>query len=136
MKSLVRAVVFVVISLTFTQYVFQAFEYGGNSTVTFLLIVLGLSLLFYIVRPILKIISLPFEGLGYLVLMALLTFAVLYILTLFIPAFTIKSVSLSGLNILGFMLPSKELSAFWATFYSALLVSLVYNFLQGLCSRK
>ena len=136
MKSLVRVFVFTFIALHSGQYVIKAFVYGGNEVLTFILIWLSLGVLYYLLRPVLAISTLPSKGLGYLFLRFVLTFAVLYVLTLFIPSFSIKPVSLSGLIIFGFMLPSRDLTSLWAGLLSAFLVSAVYSFLQGLSSKK
>ncbi len=136
MRSLVRAFVFTFIALHSAQYVIKAFVYGGNEVLTFILIWLSLSMLYYLLKPVLAIIMMPSKGLGYLFLRFVLTFAVLYVLTLFIPSFSIKPTSLSGLIIFGFMLPSTNLTSLWAALLSAFLVSTVYSFLQGLSSKK
>jgi len=136
MKTIIRALVFVIVALNFSQYIVNSFSYGHDETKTYLLIVLALSILYFLLRPILKIVSLPSEGLGYTFLLFALTFAVLYVLTLFIQSFTIKPTTLSGLNIFGFVLPSKDLTSLWAAVFSALVISVTYNFLQGLCSRR
>jgi len=136
MKSLLRVSVFTFIALQSAQYVVKAFQFGGNNTLTFLLVWISLGLLYYLLKPVLSIIGLPYKGLGYLFLLFVLTFAVLYVLTLFIPTFSIKPVSLSGLIIFGFMLPSKDLTSLWAALFSAFVVGVVYSFLQGLCTKK
>jgi len=136
MKSIVRSFVFVSISLYVTQFLIKAFDYGSDQTKTFLLVVVALSALYYLLRPVLKITSLPSEGFGYLFLLFALTFAVLYVLTLFISSFAIKPTVLSNLIIFGFMLPSKSLTSLWAGVVSSALISVVYMFFQGLCSKK
>ncbi len=127
---------FVSISLYITQYLLHAFDYGAEQTRTFLLVAGALSALYYLLRPVLKITSLPSEGFGYLFLLFALTFAILFVLTLFIPAFAIKPVVIQNLIIFGFMLPSKSLTSLWAGAVSAVLVSLVYMFLQSISSKK
>jgi uncharacterized membrane protein YvlD (DUF360 family) len=136
MKSIVRVLVFTFIALQSAQYVIKAFLYGGNDTLTFILVWFSLGLLYFLLKPILSIIGLPSKGLSYIFLLFVLTFAVLYVLTLFIPTFFIKPVSLSGLIIFGFMLPSKDLTSLWAALFSAFVVGIVYSFLQGLCAKK
>jgi uncharacterized membrane protein YvlD (DUF360 family) len=136
MKSLVRVFVFTFIALYSTQYLIRAFVYGENEVITFILVWISLSALYYLLKPVLGVITLPSKGLGYLFLAFVLTFAVLYVLTLFIPSFSIKPTSLSGLIIFGFMLPSKNLTSLWAGLFSAFVVSVVYLFLQGLCNKK
>jgi hypothetical protein len=136
MKTLIRVLVFVFISLQSAQYVVKAFDYGSNYSTTFILVWLSVSTLYFLVKPILKIILLPSEGLTYVFLLFLLTFALLYIMPMFLTSFTVHATSLSGLIIFGFVLPSKDLTSFWAAVFSAFIVSAVYSFLQGLCAKK
>jgi uncharacterized membrane protein YvlD (DUF360 family) len=136
MKSLVRVFVFTFIALHSAQYVIKAFVYEGDAVITFILVWLSLSALYYLLKPVLAIIMLPSKNLGYLFLLFVLTFAVLYVLTLFIPSFSIRPAFLSGLIIFGFVLPSRNLTSLWAGLFSAFVVSAVYSFLQGLCSKK
>lgn len=136
MKRIVRTFIFVLISLNVTQYIMHGFFYGTDSLKVFLLIGLALSLLFYFLRPILALISLPVKGLGFLFLTFVMAFITLYILTLFIPSFYFVDTTLTDLNIFGFVLPSKSLTSLWSGVFSALILSAVYTFLEGLCSDK
>jgi uncharacterized membrane protein YvlD (DUF360 family) len=113
MKSIVRVLVFTFIALQSAQYVIKAFLYGGNDTLTFILVWFSLGLLYFLLKPILSIIGLPSKGLSYIFLLFVLTFAVLYVLTLF-----------------------KDLTSLWAALFSAFVVGIVYSFLQGLCAKK
>lgn len=136
MKSLLRTAIFSFIAMQAAQYVVKSFDFGLNPTPIFILIWISLFVLYFFVKPILKMAGLPVQGLVYVFLLSVLTFAVLYVLTLFIPSFTILPASLSGLNIFGFMLPSKDLTSFWAGVFSAFVISAVYSFLQSLSSKK
>lgn len=136
MKTLLRAITFSFIALQAGQYVIKAFDFGLNPVPTFLLIWISLTVLYFFIKPILKIALLPTAGLGYIFMLFVLTFAVLYVLTLFIPAFSIMPTSLSGLIIFGFMLPSKDLTSLWAGVFSAFVISVVYSYLQSLCGKK
>ena len=136
MKPLLRVFVFVFISLLAAQYVTNSFYYGLTSPSAFWLVWVSISVLYLLARPILKLVMLPTEGLVYVFLIFLLTSALLYVLPLFLSGFSIRPTSLSGLNIFGFMLPSKSLTSFWAGVFSAFIVSSVYTFLQSLCSKK
>lgn len=136
MKSIIRVVVFTFISLQSAQYVVKALSFGDDELGTFVLVWLSLSILYFLLKPVLAIILLPSKGLSYVFLLFALTFAVLYVLTLFIPSFSIKPVSLSSLIIFGFVLPSKNLTSLWAGVFSAFIVSTVYSFLQSLCTKK
>jgi hypothetical protein len=136
MKTVLRVLVFVFIALHSAQYVMKAFDYGSDYPGTFILVWLSISALYFLVKPILKIILLPSEGLAYAFLLFALTSALLYIMPMFLQSFSVRPTSLSGLIILGYVLPSKDLTSLWAAVFSAFIVSAVYTFLQGLCSKK
>ena len=136
MKTLLRTFVFVSISLFVTQYLINAFDYGSQHTRTFLLIAVALATLYYLVKPVLKITAMPSEGLAYLFLLFALTFALLYVLTMFISDFSLKAAVISNLLIFGFVIPSTSLTALEGGVVSSALISIVYAFLQSLCSKK
>lgn len=132
MKAALRVFVFVFIAIQASQYVTNSFNYGS----VFWLLWVSISVLYLLVKPILKLILLPTQGPIYVFLLFLLTSALLYILPEFLTGFYIRPTSLSGLIIFGFMLPSKSLTSFWSGVFSAFIVSTVYAFLQGLCAKK
>ena len=134
MKSLLRVLVFTAISLYTAQYFIGPFSF--DSQITILLLVISVSLLNFLIRPALSIVSMPTKGLGFLFFDFVLTFAILYVSTRYMPGFSIKAVSLPSLIISGFVLPSKDLTGLWSGVFSALTISIVYTFLEGLCSKK
>ena len=132
MKSALRVFVFVFIAIQAGQYVTNSFNYAS----VFWLFWVSISVLYLLSKPILKLVLLPTQGLVYVFLLFLLTSVLIYILPEFLTGFYIRPTSLSGLIIFGFMLPSKSLTSFWSGVFSAFIVSTVYTFLQGLCSKK
>jgi len=136
MKFLLRVIVLVFISLQSAQYVTKSIDYGVSSPNTFLLVWLSISALYILVKPILKLVLLPTEGLIFVFLLFVLTSALLYVMPMFLPSFLIRETSLSGLIIFGFVLPSKDLAGLWSGVFTAFIVSGVYSFLQSLCTKK
>jgi len=61
---------------------------------------------------------------------------VFYVLGNILPDFSYQPVTLESLNILGVVLPSKELSGVVAMVFSAFATSFIYLFLEWLCRRK
>lgn len=136
MKIVLRAIVFVLISMLSSQYVIGGFNYGEDISRTFLIVIVSLSIIFLVMKPLLKLISLPTKGVLYFILLFALCFASLFSLNTVLPSFSIEPVSLSGLIIFGFVLPSKDLTSIESALVSSLVVSLVYSFMQILCSKK
>ena len=129
-KTLIRLAVFGTISLKIAQYVIGAFQFGDVNSI--LLYILALTVLYFFMRPILSLISLPSDGAGFLFMSFILTSIASYVLTLFIPLFSIRPTVISELIIFGFVLPSKRLDMMWALIFSALLMSVLMLFFDWL----
>lgn len=136
MKSLLRVFVFTAISLIVTQKLLNGFSFGVNEVNTLLLVIIGLSLLNLLLGPVFKLISLPSEGIGFILLSFLLSLAVLFVLTLFIPSFSAQSGDVGDLLIYGLVIPSKSLPITWSFGLSALVFTLIYRFFIWLGSKK
>ena len=117
------------------MYVIDAFSFGDSPEKSFVLVVLALSLLYYFLKPILAVVSLPRKGVGFLFLSFVMTLVILQVLTLFIPSFSITETELADLIVFGFVLPSKSLTGLWSGVFSALLLSLIFVFFDWLCDR-
>src|SRR3989304_3517243 len=135
MKGIIRTFTFVLISLYSTNYVLTSLFYAGDIK-TFIVIALALTLLFYLGKPFLATFGLPTKGIGFLFIATILSTLTIYVLTIFLPEFTIMETTLSDLIIFGFMLPSKSLTAFWSALFSAFIISMVYTFFEWLCASK
>lgn len=136
MRTVVRTFIFVMLSLKVGEFIIGSLFFGGDATKTFLLVTLALFLLYLFLKPLIGLIHLPTDGLGYIFLLFSMTTLALYVATLFVPAFYIRPCELVDLRIFGFVLPSKSLTALWAGVFSALVVSLSYSFLCWLCGAK
>ena len=135
MKGIIRTFTFVLISLFSTNYVLSSLFYGSDQK-TFVIVALALTLLFYLGKPLLATFCLPTKGVGFLFIATILSTLTIYVLTIFLPDFTIMETTLSDLIIFGFMLPSKSLTAFWSALFSAFILSVVYTFFEWLCASK
>jgi uncharacterized membrane protein YvlD (DUF360 family) len=135
MRTALRTFVFMYIAVRVAQSVIGGFVFSGEKLQTLLLIVVALSALYFFIRPVLAIISLPTHGVGFLFLSFILTTVLLYVLTVFIQDFSLKSSNLSDLIIFGFVLPSKSLTATMSTVFSALVISTVCTFFEWLCHK-
>jgi len=129
-----RTFLFVTLSLFSAQQIVGSFGYSSSKTVW--LSILALSILFFFLRPIISVVSLPTRGSVFLLISFISTSIVLYVLGNILPDLTFEPTTLESLNIAGFMLPSKELSSLAAMIFSAFIVSFVYLFLEWLCRRK
>lgn len=136
MKKILRTFIFTALALEAAKQVIGAFDYGSDDFKSMILLVLGLSLLFFFLKPLISIVSLPTRGLPFIFLTFVMTVIVIYVSTLFVPGFSIHSSTVSGLMILGFSFPSYNLTSFQAMIFSSLTTSLTYIFLESLCTKK
>lgn len=136
MKSFLKVLVFTIISLKVTQYLFGVFDFGEPPFRVWFLVVLAITLLNYFVKSVLSLVGLPRDGLGFLIVNTVLTLLILYILTIFISNLRINEAFLPELLILGFMLPSKQLDGIWSLVVSGVTLSLTYGFFDWLTSKK
>lgn len=134
LKTIIRLAFFIIIALNITQYVIGSFVFSHSSAL--FLYVIGLTVLYMFMKPLLTIIALPDEGPGYLFMSFLLTLITNYALTIFIPNFDLRSTTISELIIFGFVLPSKRLNMMWSLVFASLLMAVLMTFFKWLCDVK
>ena len=133
-KSIIRLALFITISLNITQYVIGTFEFSHPSSL--ILFTMAMKFLYLFMRPLLVLISLPHEGTGYLFMSFLLTAITNYVLTLFIPFFSLRPTTISELMFFGFVLPSKSLNVTWSLIFSSLLIAVLMTFFKWICDNR
>lgn len=136
MKTALKTLVFVLISLRFSQDILPCFSYGSNANSTFLLVMLALTFLCILLPPILKILGLPSKRPGFFIFLFILSSIVIYICTVFIPDFSLRSAQITNLIIFGFMLPFKSFSPLSGGIMAAFIFSATYVTLGWLGSKK
>ena len=134
MKSIVRNVTFYGSSLYFLTVLLSGVKVTGGFT-SFLTGGIVLTLLFFIVKPIISIISFPLN----MVTLGLFSFVVnallLYILTLLVPSISISAFEFKGLSFGGFIIPKFFLNTFFAFIASSFVLSLIMGFLSWLTKK-
>jgi hypothetical protein len=133
MKTFLKTFIFSGISIYLTSVIIDAFNFDGETNMTFFAVLLALTFVNVFGSMVLKLLSLPTSGPGYVFLSFVLNLVVLYILTLFIPSFYVEEANVTELIIFGVVLPSKSLTKTWALVFSALLFTLILNFFGWLC---
>lgn len=136
MKAILRTFVYVFLSLALTNYIVKTLSFGSEHSGTFVTVTFALSLLYFFLKPLIRLLSLPTKGVGFWFLAFVTTTAILYAASVFVPGFSLKSTTLSGLIIFGFVLPSKHLEGYWVVVFTALLISFFYTFFDWLSAKK
>ncbi|OGC47133.1 hypothetical protein A2886_00605 [candidate division WWE3 bacterium RIFCSPHIGHO2_01_FULL_42_13] len=136
MRLILRSVLISYASIQIAQRLVSGIDFGANPEQNMILLLVALVLLNLFIIPILRILSLPHMGLGFILLNFLLTLTVLYILTIFITDLSIVETTLPELRIFGFVLPSRLLSVVESAAASAFVLSFVYHFFEWLCEKR
>ena len=136
MRAALRSFLFSIASVYLAHYIIAGFDFGENTQKTFYLICVAVALLNLFILPILDLISLPTKGLPFIFLSTILILITLYGLSVFVDDFSIVESTLPELRILGFVLPSKDLTVFWSAVFSSFVVSGGILFLRWVCRYK
>jgi putative membrane protein len=128
MKRLVRSFLFHVFALWFTSQILPAFVISGSWQTT-LVAGLVLSLLMFVIKPILKILFIPINIITFGLLSWVINVIVVYILTLIVAQIEITPWTFPGFMMWGFVIPPVSLTyvaslivcTFSITFFSNLL---------------
>jgi hypothetical protein len=132
-KKVIRTFLFSYLALYSAQYVIGTIVYDDSDTVLYF--VIGLSILYIFLKPLISIVSMPTKGSVFFLVSFISTGLVFFALSNVLPDVSFQPVTLRSLNILGYVLPSKDLSSLWAMVFSALTTNAIYLFLEGLCRR-
>lgn len=134
MKLFLRTFIFTYISFNASQLFTKT--YIAFDTKSFWMIIIALTLLNIFKRSLLEVVSLPSRGVLFQFISIILTALLLNILVAIIPDFRFLATNTPGFIILGYVIPSTYLSAFWSGIVTAALVSVVSNFFYWLTSKK
>jgi putative membrane protein len=94
-----------------------------------------LSVLFFIVKPILNIITLPLNIITLGLFSFVINAVILYLLTIFVPRISISAFAFSGYSSLGFVIPAFSVNTFFAFIFASISLSLVVGFLRWLTKK-
>lgn len=128
MKRYLRHLFYNFLALIFTGYVLAGVKFvGGYQTI--LLTALVLTAVNLLVRPLVKLLLLPINLLTLGAFRWLINLIALYLVTVIVPQFQIKSFTFTGFTYQGFVVPTVNLSVFWAFLVTSLVLSLSTTFL-------
>jgi putative membrane protein len=134
MKTILRGIVFYSVALFLTAQILQGVKMTGGLT-TYLVGGIVLSILFFLVKPVLGIITLPLN----IITLGLFSFVVnaiiLYLLTIFVPNISITAFKFSGFSFLGFVAPQFSINNFFAFITASILISFIVGFLKWLIKK-
>jgi len=134
MRAVIRNIVFYSFSLFALTQILSGVKITGGVE-TYLLGGVALSLMFLLIKPILNILTLPFN------IVTLGTFSfftnviILYLLTLFVPKIKVSSFIFQGISYSGFTIPRTDVNQILAFIVSGLALSAIITFLSWLIKK-
>jgi len=133
MKTAVRGIAIYTLALFLLPFIVPGVQITGG-VITYLLGGVALTLLFLVLRPVLKIISLPIN----IITLGLFSFVInafiLYLLTIFISGIIIQDFSYPPFIFLGMSIPAIYLPLLFAYIYTSFVLSFIDSFLTWLAN--
>lgn len=131
MKSLLRTILLHTGALYLLPFLVPGVTMQGG----FVTLIFGgilLTIIAFFVRPILNIITFPFNLVTFGIFSIFTNALLLYLLTIFVPGIIIKAFTYPATNIFGFSTPLLELGTFFAFLLTAAILAGIINLVQWL----
>lgn len=134
MKSFVRKVLFNSFSIFLISEGISGMKVSGG-LITYLLGGLALTILFFVLKPILKILTLPLNIITLGMFSFVINVIIFYILTVFVTTITISAFTFPGISFAGFVIPSIYVNTLFSFILVSFLQSVVVSFLTWLMKK-
>lgn len=131
MKSLIRILLLNIAVIFFAALVLPGLSYSDNFQVLILAAV-ALGLVNMVVRPIVKLVTLPINLLTLGIFSWLINVLMLYLVTRLIPGFEVAAFNFEGWTYQGVILPAMEVTMLMSYVLSSFLISLLTSILGWL----
>ncbi len=123
MKKKLRNALFASLSFLILSYIYPGFSFDTSQTILF---ASGVFAFFYLfIRPILKLLSLPFNLLTFGLFSLVINVLIIFLISYLIPGFDIISFSFGGLGIFGFSLPATQISSLFSALIASSALSVI-----------
>lgn len=134
MKSFVRKVLFNSFSIFLISEGISGMKVSGG-LITYLLGGLALTILFFVLKPILNILTLPLNIITLGMFSFVINVIIFYILTVFVTTITISAFTFPGISFAGFVVPSIYVNTLFSFVLVSFLQSVVVSFLTWLMKK-
>ena len=131
MKLLLRNVLLNALALSALPYLFPGVIISGGAY-TYVFAGFLLTLMSFIIKPILNLITLPINLMTFGLFSIVTNTFILYLLTVLMTNISIHPFVLKGFSYNGFAAPTIAITAFFAYFISAIVLSLITSFINWL----
>lgn len=129
MKKHARALVISLLAFLAVAYLYPGFSYALN-LLTLVMAAVVFAILTIFVKPIIKLLSLPFNLLTFGLFSFLINVIVLYGVSYLVDNFKITGFHFSGFSISGFNIPAADLNQLLSAFLASLLIGLIATILH------
>jgi len=133
MKGILRSVLFNAVSIYAASMFISGLSYSNSLKVLFLSGA-ALTLAGYVVKPIIKIVTLPINFITLGVFSWVIDVFILYIVTVLVPDLTISGFTFNGFTHNGFIVPSFSLSQFWSFAVVSFAIAVFTSLLNYICA--
>jgi len=131
LKNIFRAVLFNLLAIGLTSKLFSGLSFGNNPIIL-LYAAAALTIINFLVVPLLKILLLPINIITLGTFRWVVNVLALYLVVIFVPGFSLSGFHFSGLNLQGVIIPSAQLSVFWVYIIASLLIGTINSLLSWL----
>jgi putative membrane protein len=132
MKKKLRSALFASMSFLLLAGFYPGFSFTSVSSITISTVAYGLLHLF--VRPVLKLLSIPFNLITFGMFSLFVNVAILYLLSFFVPSFALTGFSYAGFDIFGTQVHAATLNQFLSAVAASTILSLLDTFFFWLVS--
>lgn len=131
MKRHLRSLIVNVVALWTVSTYFRGLSFGGGLK-SILLAALALTLVNFLIKPIIGLLFLPINLLTLGMFRWLVNVITLYLVTLLVPNLFIKPFVFPGFNYSGFIIPKTSFNYFWSLTMASFLISLTSSVISWL----
>jgi len=132
MKKILRTVLFNIIAIYLASQLLEGVSYSEDIKIL-VLAGIALTLANYIVKPVIKIVTLPINFITLGFFSWVIDVFILYLVILFVPEFSVAGFAFEGFSYNGFSAPAMVFSQFWALVVSSLVIAILVNIFKYIC---
>ncbi len=128
LKGILRRFLFYTASLFLTTLLLSGVRIAGGLQ-AFVIAGIALTIMMFVLKPILTILSFPFNAITFGFFSIIVNAIILFLLTIFIPQITVNPFITSKIIFLGFIIPAIALNKWFAFVVASVTISGVYSLL-------
>lgn len=133
LKGILRRFLFYTSSLFITTIILSGVRVAGGVG-AYVIAGVALTIMMFVLKPILTILSFPFNAITFGLFSLVVNALILFLLTIFVPQITVMPFVLPKITFLGFVIPAIALNKWFAFVVASVTISGVYSLLTWITS--